>query len=234
MDISGIFKEVRAGGFRNPMAANLNVALASFTPPSLAEFTAMAQAQAIATGATMPDSGQLQAAINSINSASNSVQNLLGHTNKLTGVDMSSDVMTIVAKTMNAAKTATGEKSCATVLSAFGALQNMAGIVTDTVNAIHTMEVLMADIPRQIAAIPAQIEAYANKLEQQVITDVAALAQARIVVAQNAIAAHLVTLVDDECVGAIFAGLMTEPLKLEVKKVTDVIKAKKLISISGK
>lgn len=233
MDISGIFREVRAGGFRNPLDTQLNAALVKFTPPTLIELTALAQAQATATGKVMPTPDQLEIAFNSMTNAVNSVQDLLGHTNKMSGVDMSSDVMTIVAKTMNAAKTATGEKSCSTVLSAFGALQNMSQIVKETTETIKLVEDFLKDIPGEINKIPAKIEAYANKIAEQVVTDMSALATARVIVAQNAIAAHLVTLVEDECMGAIFSAMLTEPLKKEVTKVTDAIKAKKLISISG-
>lgn len=228
MDISGIFKEVQKGGFKNPIAGNLNSALTSFTPPTLSKLTALAQAQSAATGKTMPNSGQLQGAITAITGAYTGVQNLLGHTNKLSGVDMSSDIFTVVAKTMNSAKTATGEKSCSTVLSAFGALQNMAVIVSDTTKTIKLLEKFLLDIPGQIAAIPAQLNTFANKLAQQIVTDVDALVKARLVITQNAIAAHLVTLIDDECVGAIVASMMTVPLRKEVDKVTTLIKSKKI------
>jgi hypothetical protein len=229
MDVSGIFKQIQLNGLKNPMGDQLNDALNKFTPPSLSDLTILANEQAILTGATVPDSGRMQSAILAIQTASNSVQNLLSHTNKLSGVDISSDVLTVIAKTMNSAKTVTGEKSCANVLAAFGSLQNMAAIVTDTVGVMKLVDQFLLDIPGQIDAIPGQLNTYANQLSRQIVLDTAALATARIVITQNAIANHLVTLISDPCIGAILAGTMAEPLKKEVLKASNTLLSKKII-----
>jgi hypothetical protein len=224
MDVSEIFKKVSNNGLVNPLGKELSKALITITPPELAELTQLAQEQAALTGAAVPDSGQIQAAILAIKTAKTSTENMLSHTNKLSGVDISSDVFTVVAKTMNGAKSITGEKSCANVLAAFGAIQNMAAIVTDTIKSIKLVEEFLLDIPGQIAALPGQLNAYASQLESQIIKDAAALTQARIVITQNAIATHLVTLISDPCVSEIIAGVMTAPLKKEVVKVVDKLK----------
>jgi hypothetical protein len=224
MDVSEIFKKVSNNGLVNPLGSQLSSALTTFTPPSLLALTQLAQEQAALTGAAVPDSGQLQAAILAIETAKTSTENLLNHTNKLSGVDLSSDVLTVIAKTMNASKSITGEKSCANVLAAFGSLQNMAAIVTDTIKSIKLVEQFLLDIPGQIAALPGQLNTYIAQQENQIIKDVAALAQARIVITQNAIATHLVTLISDPCVSEIMAGVMTAPLKKEVVKVADKLK----------
>jgi hypothetical protein len=230
MDISGIMGQVRAGGFMNPMSSHLNSALTKIKPPSLAELTTMANEQYTLAGLGVPDSGQIQSAVNSMNKAFDATQNMLGHTNKLSGVDLSSDVMSVVAKTMNSAKSITGEKSCSTVLAAFGSLQNIANNIQETIAAVEEVEAFIKDIPNQIAALPAKLENYANNVTQQIVADVGVLAEARLVLLQNSISQSLVSLVDDECLSAVMGGIMSQPLKDEVSKVTSELASKKLIS----
>ena len=231
MDVSGILTQVRSGGFVNPLSLQMNLGLTSFMPKSVDELTALATDQAALTGLAIPDSGQLQRAVASINNALLSTQSMLGHSNKLSGVDMSSDVFHVVAKTVNAAKTITGEKSCDNVLAAFGTLQNATAILADTVATIKSMESFLKNIPGMITQIPSILESYSNMLTKQVIADVAVLSQARLVLMQNAVAQSLVALIGDPCVGAVLAGVMTEPLKFEVAKAASEILSKKLITI---
>ena len=231
MELSGILTQVRAGGFVNPLSGQMNKALFSLTPKSLDDFTELAQSQADVSGLTIPDSGQLQSAVHSINTAFKATQGMLEHSNKLSGVDMSSDVFHVVAKTVNAAKTVTGEKSCDAVLAAFGSLQNAANIITDTIATIQQLESFLLNIPSSINQIPQILENYANRLVAQVIADTEVLAQARILLVQKAISESLVNLIGDECLGAVLAGVMTEPLKIEVAKTASELLSKKLINI---
>lgn len=232
MEVSGILSQIRTGGFVNPISSQMNKALFSLTPKSLDDFTALAQSQADLSGLTMPDSGQLQSAVNSINTAFKATQGMLAHSNKLSGVDMSSDVFHVVARTVNAAKTVTGEKSCDSVLAAFGALQNAANILTDTISTIKQLESFLLNIPNSVNQIPKILESYANRLVAQVIADGEVLIQARLLLMQKAMAESLVSLIGDECLGAVLAGIMTEPLKAEVQSAATKLLSKKQINIT--
>lgn len=236
MDISGILSQVKSGvGFNNPLSSRVNSALNSVAIPSLVDLTAMANAQAILQSVPAPTQNQLELAHNSVVAAINKTNDLLGHTDKLSGVNLSgSGTLATIAKTMQSARNISGESSCSTVLGAFGSLQNAANLISDSVTTIDSIKSFLEDIPNQIAAIPAIAEAYANRITQQIASDVGVLAQAQIEVIEHAVAQNLVSLFQDECASQVLAAVMTQDMKTEVTKVVTDIKSKKLISLTGK
>jgi DNA-binding FrmR family transcriptional regulator len=236
MDISGILTQIKTGGFQNPVSTGVSSRLADLTAniPSLSQLTDMANSQAILHSTTPPTTLQLETALNSINTAVANTNNLLGHTDRVAGVNLSGNgTLATIAKTMQSAKSINGETSCSTVLSAFGSIQKAAELVTDTINSINLIESFLLDIKGAILDIPNQLEAYSNKIVQQIASDVAALAQAQLDVLQSAVASSLVSLFQDECISQVLAGVMTQPLKNEVTAVADQIAYKKQISFTG-
>ena len=90
---------------------------------------------------------------------------------------------------------------------------------------------LIENIPAQIAAIPGQLESYANKVANQIVQDTSYLAEAKLAVVQNAVANSLVDLFQNECTAQVLSAVMIQPLKDEVQRVTDDVLSRKLISI---
>lgn len=232
MEIAGILSQVRAGGFVNPITTGTQAVLSSFTLPTLSSLTAMANAQALANGTIAPNSTQLTSALSSMTNAYNSTQDLLGHTDKLSGVNLSGNgSLATIAKTMQSARNLNGDLSCATVLGAFGAIQNAAELISSTIQTIKDMKAFLEDIVNEISNLPGKLEAYINKVAQQIASDVAVLVQAQLDVLQNVLAQGMASLSLDPCTSQILSAVMTQPMKNEVDKVTDAIKTKKLISL---
>jgi len=236
MDISGILSKVKSSAaFTNPLSSQVNAALSTLNVPSLVDLTTLANAQALAQGSVVPTELQLQTAYNSVINATGKVNDLLGHTDKLSGVNLSGDgTLATIAKTMQAAKGINGESSCSTALAAFGAITKAAELISSTVDTIKGIQTFLDDIPNQIDIVVAQTEAFANKVVNQIADDVGALAQARIDIIEHNVAQSMVALFQDECASQVLAAVMTQPMKNEVTSVVDKIKAKKLISIVGK
>lgn len=234
MDISGIFNQVKSGGFVNPLGPTISSALNSITVPSVADLTTLANAQALAQSVTAPTSGAITAAQTAMVNSYNKMQDLLNHTNKISGVDLSgTGTLATIAKTMQSAKSINGETSCSTVLQAFGSIQNAASLISDTVTAVENIEAFLLDIPNQINAIPGLLGNYVTKVTDQILSDVESLVQAQIAVKQNAIAASLTSLFNDPCTSQILSAVMTQPLKDEVSKFSSAIADAKSISITG-
>ena len=235
MDISGIFSQVRSGNaFINPLSSQINAQLNSVPIPTLLDLTTAANAQAAAQGSLVPTELQLQTAHNSMVNAVNKTQDLLGHTDKLSGVNLSgTGSLATIAKTMQAAKGINGESSCSTALSAFGAITKGAELVADTVTTLGQIKSFLDDIPHQIDIIVAQTEAFSNRIVNQIASDVGALVQAQIDVVEHAVAQNMVSLFQDECASQVLAAVMAQPMRNEVNSVVDKIKEQKLIKLGG-
>ena len=125
MDTSGIYKELKnVNPFVNPFTAPLQTALNKLTPVSLQQLTDMATAQAAANGLPMPSNTQLSNTVASLSNAVSSLDDMLKHTNVLTGVDLNSgSTITSLAKLGNAAKMIEQAKGCELSTSVMGALQ---------------------------------------------------------------------------------------------------------------
>lgn len=233
MDVSGILSQIKSGGFVNPIGSKVQSTIDSISIPTLEDFTTIANAQyAALVPPQSPVPENIASAHQAVSNAYSKMGDLIGHSDRLSGVDlMGSGSLATIAKTMNAAKSINGESSCSTVLGAFGAIQNAAELATDTLNTAMSIKNLLLDIPGQITSIPGQLETYANKIANQIISDVTHLAQAQIAVAQNAVAQGITSLFDNECTSQILSSVMAQPLKNEVEKLSAELKSKKLISI---
>lgn len=230
-NISGILSVIKTGaGFVNPIAKGIDSTIKSFVMPTLAELENLSNAQSIILGVAAPATAQLNTVLTSITNAYNSMQNLLDHTDRLSGINLSGNgSLATIAKTMQLAKKSSGESSCSSVLSAFGSIQKASELVSSTISTIDNIENFLEDIPNKIDGIVSDMENYANDVVHQIESDVEALAQAQLNLVQEAIANNLTSLFDDECVGQVLSSVMTQPMKNEVTKVSDAIKAKKLI-----
>lgn len=235
MDISGILSQVRVGGFINPLAEPITSAFSGIVIPDVSALTALATVQANAQGVPVPSSGSIIAAQTSMTNVINSSNNLLGHTNRISGVDLTGNgTLATIAKTMQSAKTINGETSCATILGAFGAITNAANLITESIEAANKIKQLLLDIPGMINSIPAALDTYINKVANQVASDLQILAQGQLDVLQANISQVMVSLFDDECTGAILGAVMTQPMRDEVDKVATKVSQSKIKSITGK
>jgi hypothetical protein len=245
MDISGILSEIKVGGFVNPIAVGTQLAVGTLPSLTLAEFIIMAGGQLtpiipldpLAPPIT-PDPispALLGAAYYSINNSMNKIQDLLGHTDRLSGVNLSGNGnVATIAQTMIAAKNITGELSCGTMLGAFGSIIDSTRLVAEVLDIVVVIKEFLTNIPKYINSTPAILDTFSNKIAQQILSDVTALTQAQIIVIQAAVAQNLISLSQDECTSQILAAVMTQPMKTAVTKAIDSAKSKKLISIAGK
>lgn len=219
MDFSGVLSSIRNGGFQNPINTAVQAQLSSLHIPTLSEMTGLATAQSAISGVPVPDAGIIQAAQTSALNAVNSINSLLGHTNKLSGVDLTGNgTLATIAKTANAARSINGEKSCSSVLQAFGALHKATEFINDTLATINMIQSMLLDIPRQSALFPSVVAGYIAKVAEQITSDTAALAQAQMDIVQQSLAQHITTMLDDECLGDIAGAIMTQPMRNEVEK----------------
>lgn len=222
MDVSGVLGSIRSGGFQNPIRNGIGAALNSITIPTVGEMTGLATAQAAVSGLPVPNAGAIQAAQTSIVNAVNQMNALLGHTDRISGVNLTGNgTLATIAKTASAARKINGEATCSGVLKAFGALHKTTEMVNEALATVAMVQSLLADIPRQIAQIPSQLAAYAEKVAEQITADTAALAQAQLDVVQHAVANHMVDMLGDECLSEIAAAVMTQPMRNEVDKVRE-------------
>lgn len=227
MDISKILEKVKSGGFQNPIRNGVMDSMATFKTYTVDELTALANAQHLVNPSVpFPTGGQIETLAQSIIGIENSIKSLLDHSDRISGVNLAGNgTIATIARTMNAAKNINGEKSCSTVLAAFGAIQNAADLVTSTVDTITAVKKIIDDIPGQIATMPSVLANYATTITSQIAADVGVLAQAKLNVIEHAISNSLVELLQDECASQILSAVMTNDLKNEVNTVISKTKA---------
>lgn len=235
MDISGVLNQVKSGGFVNPISSKVQVTLDQLTIPTLQQFKDSAAIQYAAASLPVAPALNLEAAYSKITDSYNQINELLGHSDRLSGVNLSGNgTLATIAKTMTYAKSVNGENSCASVLAAFGTIMKANELVSDTLNTIFAIKSLIDDIPRQIDAIPGQLQAYAEKISSQIIDDGAALAAGQITLLQNSVAQNLVSLFQDECAAQILSSVMGQEMKNEVEKVSNSAKSAAANAIFGR
>lgn len=173
-------------------------------------------------------------AVDSFTAAIENAETMASHSRILSGVDPAAvGVLTTIAKVGNAASAVEKLDGCSLSSSVLGSLQNAATIINKTTTAIQKVDELIGDVETFIDDIPDLIDSYAYELQNQVIADIEAYAEAKLIVANNATAAALVDLTENKCFATIMSSVMTTSLKTEVTKVTDELKAIKFNSIGG-
>lgn len=221
-------------GFQNPIRTGTTAVLNGLVIPGIPELTVMANAQALLKGVSPPSTNQIETAQASITEAYNKTQSLLGHSDRISGVNLSGDnTIAAIARTMQTAKTVNGENTCSTVLKAFGAIQKAAEMVTDVVTTINAIKSFLEDIPGAIDSIPGICAAYATKIGIQVANDVAALVQAQVDNLHHAVAQNIASLFSDPCIGQIMGTVLTADMHSEVSKAVTAAKNDSIKAISG-
>lgn len=214
-----ILEQVKSGtGLFNPLSVLSGPigVLSGFTLQGLQD-SAILQAQI--KDIDPPNPVDVQNMFNKITMAKDNLSQMLTHSNKISGVDLSgAGTLATIAKTMSSARTATGQSSCQSVLDAFGSITDAAAIINEVAGIMKLVEMLTNDIDLVIANLPSALEALANRIAQRIIADQAALANAQLELAQNMIASSLAGLFDDECAGAVLAGVMTQEMKNAVEE----------------
>lgn len=232
MDISKILDQVKSGGFVNPIRSSVDSAIGSISIPTVDELRTLAQAQVDAHGGSLPNDTQLQTAHDSIVSAMNKTQDLLGHTDRISGVNLTGNgTLGTIAKTMGSARNINGDLSCSTVLSAFGSIIKSSEVIGNVVTMTNNVKEFLSDIPNQINLIPTILTDYVDAVGAQIESDIGVLAQAKMDIIQHSLANNLVELFQDECASQILSAVMTQSLKNEVSTVVDMVKSKKISSL---
>jgi hypothetical protein len=224
-----IIDQVKAGtGLINPLSM-LSGPITILDGFTLQGLQAAAIAQAQIKDIDPPNPVDIQNMFNKITMAKDSLSQMLSHSNKISGVDLSGNgTFASIAKTMSAARSVTGELSCQSVLDAFGAVTDAAAIINEVTSVMKLVEMLVNDIDLAIQNLPSALESLANRMLQQIVADQAALANAKIELAQNMIASSLSSLFDDECAGAVLAGVMSQEMKNSIEEERKKLMAKQI------
>lgn len=227
-DFSGIFNQIKGGSISNPLGPALNSLLSTIQIPNQAALTALASAQASALGVPAVSDTQIGQAVAAINSVIAQSSALLGHTNQLSGVDLSSNnTLSTIARTMQLSKTINGQSDCSGMLGAFGAITNAALFVAAAFAMVATIANFIKNIPANINAMLNQASIYAQNIINQLVADAEALAAAAIAVGTQALAQSLAHLFNDPCMGGVIASIAGQGLLDELGKFKSVVDNKK-------
>jgi hypothetical protein len=220
LSTDNILNSIRSGeGFINPIANAISTTVGAFNIPSVSELQAAATAQSLVTGLPVPPAGEIIAAQAAIVNTINSINSLIGHTDRVSGVDLTgSGTLATIAKTMGAARKANGEKSCATVLGAFGAISKAQEFVNEVNTVLETINTFKNNVAGGIAGLTAATGAFITKVADQILSDTTALVNAQLQLAEAAVASSVASLVQDECMAHVMSSVMSQGLKNVVNK----------------
>lgn len=222
-DFTGILDSIRNGaGFTNPIANAVSTTIGAFNIPSVSELQAAATAQSLVNGLPIPPAGQIVAAQAAIVDTVNSINALIGHSNRVSGVDLTGNsTLATIAKTMGAARKANGEQSCSTVLGAFGTIAKAQHYIDEIHAVLEEINTFKNNISSGIAGMTAKAGAFVVQVANQILSDTNSLVNAQLQLAEAAIASSVSSLVKDECMAAIMSSVMSQGLKNEVNKVIE-------------
>jgi hypothetical protein len=220
MALENILNSIRSDGFTNPIANAISTTVGAFQIPSVSELQVLATNQAAVSGLPIPPSGEVVAAQAAIVNTINTINTLIGHSDRVSGVDLSGDgTLATIAKTMGAARKINGDQSCSTVIAAFGAIAKAQEYVDEINEAFQKIEDFKQDVIGKIASTTAALGNLSTKIANQIISDTTALVNAQLQIAEAALANSVTELAQDECMGAIMSSVMSQGLKNEVNKV---------------
>jgi hypothetical protein len=209
-----VLEAMRNGGLYNPIRSAVDSALGTFQIPSVAELQVLATGQSIITGLPVPPAQEIQAAQAAIVNAYNKIGDLLGHTDRISGVDLTGNTtLATIAKTMGSARNATGELSCNSVLAAFGAISKAGEFIKKIEEYIQLVEDFKQNVAAKIVETVIGVTALAAKITEQIANDVGAYAAAQLRLAEEFVANSISSLVQDECMSAILSNVMTQEMK---------------------
>lgn len=211
--MSEIIDAIRNNGFTNPYYREVSVGLGTITMPTDAEYQALATAQFVAAGQPPPELLQIQNSYTAMTGAYNAIGDMVGHTNKLSGVNLNGNgTLATIAKTMGAARKINGELACSSMVAAFGSLAKVAELINDSNLATDRIKATLANTVANLVSNTTPLEQFKNKIASQIAADVAAQTAGQLAVTQNAIATAIVDLVDDPCLGQIILGVMNQEM----------------------
>lgn len=234
MSISNILKDIQNGGFQNPITKGINSAYNNLIIPTYGNFAASVLVQATEQSATPPGSEQILEAHTKITNAYNKINELLGHTDRISGVDLASNGnLATISQVMNSAKRINDSGSCAAVLNAFGSIMNAGDLISSTNGIIQDIQDLLNDTLANINSITSKVDNYVSKVAAQIASDVAALATAQADVIRHSVAANMVDLHLDPCTSQILKEVMGVTLNNSVQIAAKVIRESKIKAIAG-
>jgi len=219
-----ILDQIKSGSaFTNPLAS-LSSAADKLSTYDVASLTAIANSQDI-----VPNAVDIQNLVNKITLAKDNLSLMVGHSNKISGVDLTgTGNLATIAKTMAAARTANGSNSCQTVIDAFGSIADAASIVNEVAEVMKLVDMIENNFSQAMSSLPSSLETIANRLAQQMIADKAALANAQLELAQHAIATTISGIMKDECAAAVMSGVMTQTMKNAINAERDNLLKKRV------
>lgn len=217
-----VLEAMRNGGLYNPIRSAVTGTFGSFQIPSVSELQVLATGQSLITGLPVPPAPQIVAAQESLVTAYNKVNEFLGHTDRISGVDLTGNTtLATIAKTVGAARNVNGELSCSSVLAAFGALTKADEYIQKINEFIQKVEEFKANVAGRIVETVLTAVGLVAVLVEQIANDVGAFAAAQLRLAEEFVANSIASLVEDECMSAILTNVMTQEMKNVVNKQID-------------
>lgn len=140
--------------------------------------------------------------------------NFLGHTNKLSGVSLSTGIDSVNFATISSVlatvqKYGNDGSACELINGAFGSIVKAAQYITDIMGLIAKID----NIDVLASQLPDVIDNLMNAMENQIITDLAVFANAQITALQYAAAAALTELTGNPCISEIISIIGTAELR---------------------
>jgi hypothetical protein len=217
-----VLEAMRNGGLYNPIRSAVTGAFGSFSIPSVSELQVLATGQSLITGLPVPPAPEIVAAQEALVNSYNKINELLGHTDRLSGVDLAGNTtLATIAKTVGAARNVNGELSCNSVLAAFGALSKAGEFIKKIEEFIQKVEEFKANVAGRIIETVLTAVALASQITEQIANDIGAFAAAQLRLAEEFVANSIASLVEDECMSAILTNVMTQEMKNVVNKQID-------------
>lgn len=212
--------------FTNPLAAVSTAATTALAAvPDAATLYTIAQGQPGGGSITMT---QINGAVTSINQAIAAINNFRTHTDKLSGVSLGEGTtLGAIANAMAAQRSIQADSLCSTFLGAFGAIVNAAQFIA-------LLGAIAKETDNFITNIPGYINTFIQKLTQvvfnttnQITADTNAFLAAQTLLLQQALAAAINSLIDDECFSEVLGAIATVPMKTKVFEIQKAAERKR-------
>lgn len=211
--------------FTNPLTPHIASAKSMFSMNGLTDenspFYSLTRAAAFAQDPlTEYDGAKTALAATTFGSMESELDNLLAHTDRLSGVNMAGEGgLGNMAQIMGVARTVAGESSCDSFNSAFGAIAKAAAIISKILEIIQKIKDFLADPFALINNMIAALQGMAQDMINQIASDLLAFAEGKLLAIANALASALTGLIGDPCFAGIMKTVMTDKMSAEIDKI---------------
>lgn len=146
------------------------------------------------------------------------IDELVNHTDKLSGVDISGDTgLGNMAQIMTVARAVSGESSCSEFNKAFGAIAQSAVIIALIMALIDKIMDFLENPEEIVDELLEKLEGMINQIVDQIASDLEAYAQGALIAIANALSSSISGLISDPCFSAIFDQIASDEMKSQIE-----------------